>query len=185
MHGKREKKGSGATVQEQKALRLKLRMSTAAMHVLWKQSDVRDRQCVFNSAPLQMTAIRLDNRRETQKKKTLLSARNRPFIAMIPLLRNIGKKFAHQKWKTINKWIKATPNVRKGRRWRVMLRPPRAINALHQHKQTKRLWCRGMSLPLRMLHHRVYGSITHLSSRFHVVVAKSDTWRSSNIAHRA
>lgn len=69
MHGKREKKGSGATVQEQKALRLKLRMSTAAMHVLWKQSDVRDRQCVFNSAPLQMTAIRLDNRRETQKKK--------------------------------------------------------------------------------------------------------------------
>lgn len=34
MHGKREKKGSGATVREQKALRLKLRMSTAAMHVL-------------------------------------------------------------------------------------------------------------------------------------------------------
>lgn len=66
MHGKREKKGSGATVREQKALRLKLRMSTAAMHVLWKQSDVRDRQCVFNSAPLQMTAIRLDNRRETK-----------------------------------------------------------------------------------------------------------------------
>lgn len=57
-----EKKGSGATVQEQKALRVKLRMSTAAMHVLWKQSDVRERQCVFTSAPFQMTAIRLDNR---------------------------------------------------------------------------------------------------------------------------
>lgn len=35
-----------------------------------------------------------------------------------------------------------------------------AIIALHQHKQTKRLWCR-MSLLLRMLYHRINGSITH------------------------